>query len=59
MPRPGYRSISISEDLYELIDSLRRKYNMSAIDLIKTALEFFDEVVEKVEKIGIKSKRRS
>jgi len=51
MGREGYKSITISEEVYQLLIKLKKKYRMSNIELIKTALEFFDEIMEKCRQI--------
>lgn len=51
MGRKGYKTISISEEVYELINELKKKYRMSTIELLKTALTFFDEVMDKCREI--------
>ena len=51
MPRPGYRVITISDEVYELISKLRKKYRISSIELLKTSLKLFDEFMEKCEQI--------
>ncbi|RLE89267.1 MAG: hypothetical protein DRN04_16505 [Thermoprotei archaeon] len=51
MGRKGYKTISISEEVYELINELKKKYRMSTTELLKTALTFFDEVMDKCREI--------
>mgnify|MGYP000032265880 CR=1 FL=1 len=46
MPRPGYVSITITRDVYEIINELKRKYNVTTIDLIKNSLLLYDKFNE-------------
>jgi len=57
MPRPGYRSITITDEVYELIEYMKRKYRLSTIDLIRVSLKFMDEIIEKSEQIKKKKLR--
>ena len=51
MVRKGYRSITISEELYRTINELKKKYRMTAIELIREALTLYDEIMERCRKI--------
>jgi len=51
MVRKGYRSITVPEDVYRMIDELRKKYRMTGIELIREALILYDEIMEKCRKI--------
>ena len=51
MVRKGYRSITISEELYRTINELKKKYRMTSIDLIRDALTLYDEIMEKCKKV--------
>jgi len=57
MPRPGYRSITITDEVYELIEYMKKKYRLSTIDLIRVSLKFMDEIIEKSEQIKKKKLR--
>jgi len=51
MVRKGYKSITIPEDLYQMINELKKKYRMTSIELIREALNLFDEIMERCRKI--------
>jgi len=51
MPRPGYKTISITQDVASLLDSLKRKYGISGIELIRRSLIIFDKVMEGLKEI--------
>ena len=57
MPRPGYRSITITDEVYELIEYMKKKYRLSTIELIRVSLKFMDEIIEKSEQIKKKKLR--
>ena len=51
MPREGYRTISVTEDVYELLNNLKKKYGIRGIELIRRSLILFDKIMEGLKEI--------
>jgi len=51
MVRKGYKSITVPEDVYRMINEMRKKYRMTGIELMRESLILFDEIMERCRKI--------
>ena len=45
MPKPGYKVITVSEEIVRLLDKLKAKYNRTGIKILRDALILYDNVM--------------
>jgi len=46
MPKPGYKVITVSEEIADLLDRLKSKYKRTGIKILRDALLLYDNVME-------------
>jgi len=46
VPKPGYKVITVSEEIADLLDRLKSKYKRTGIKILRDALLLYDNVME-------------
>lgn len=51
MPKSGYKVITVSEEIVDLLNKLKSKYNRTGIKILRDALILYDNVMQLARKL--------